>query len=206
MRSNTTLYHKKRESRSPDRRDRGIGLIVIILVLAFMAGVGLMLVTVTASGTRVAGNLRWQEEAYNAAETGFDAAWAVLENAFTVGGWTSFEGHYLKDPTGIDDPDLRHPESQQHYFRRLTDEELLNVFTDNSIDQTTNGVLFFREPYVLDSGGAMDPRFTYTAFLLDDEVGLNTTDATDVLLVCIGTAGEGNNLVTSRIEVMLAIE
>ena len=87
------------------KNEQGIGLIIVILVLSFLAAVGMALMTVTSSGNRVSGNMRWQEQAYNAAETGFDAAWALLENYFTVGGWSSFEGHYLTIPTGIDDPD-----------------------------------------------------------------------------------------------------
>jgi hypothetical protein len=37
-------------------------------------------------------------------------------------------------------------------------------------------------------------------------VGLNISDATDVLLVCIGTAGTGNNMVTARVEAVIGIE
>jgi len=196
----------KGSAHKTQKHEQGIGLIIVILVLSFLAAVGMALMTVTGSGTRVSGNLRWQEQAYNAAETGFDAAWALLENYFTVGGWSSFEGHYLTVPNGIDDPNITNPNSQQHYFRRLTDAELLYLFEQNGIDQTTNGVLFFKEPYILDASGGMDNRFTYTAFMIDDEVGLNTSDATDVLVVCIGTAGTGNNVVTARLEVMLAIE
>ncbi len=188
------------------RQEQGIGLIIVILVISFLAVVGMALMTITSSGNRVSGNLRWQEQAYNAAETGFDAAWALLENYFTVGGWSSFDGHYLTVPNGIDDPDIRNPNSQQNYFRRLTDEELLYLFQQNGIDQTTNGVLYFNEPYIQDASGNMDNRFTYTVFMIDDEVGLNTSDATDVLVVCVGTAGTGNNMVTARIEVVLAIE
>jgi hypothetical protein len=188
------------------KNEQGIGLIIVILVLSFLASVGMALMTVTSSGNRVSGNMRWQEQAYNAAETGFDAAWAMLENYFTVGGWSSFEGHYLTIPDGIDDPDIRNPNSQQNYFRRLTDEELIYLFEQNGIDETTNGVLFFKEPYILDQGGNMDNRFTYTVFMIDDEVAFNTSDATDVLVVCIGMAGPPNNEVTARIEVVLAIE
>lgn len=187
-------------------REKGIGLIIIILVLAFMASVGVALLMVTDIGKKVSGNIRWQEEAFNAAETGFDAAWALLENSFTAGGWTSFDGQYLNVPAGIDDPDITKPESQQHYFRRLTDREMLALFATNGIDQATTGVLFFQEPYILTAAGSLDPRYTYTVFLIDDEVGLNMTDATDVLLVCIGTAGTGNNMVTARVEAVIAIE
>jgi hypothetical protein len=192
--------------RSRYDRESGIGLIIVILVLAFLASVGIALLTTTDIGNRVSGNIRWQEEAFNAAETGFDAAWALLENSFTAGGWTSFDGQYLNQPAGIDDPDITKPQSQQYYFRRLTDRELLATFASNGIDQTTTGMLFYHEPYILDAGGSMDTRYTYTVFLIDDEVGLNITDATDVLLVCIGTAGTGNNMVTARVEAVIGIE
>lgn len=187
-------------------KQQGIGLIIIILVLAFMATVGVALMTVTDIGNKVSGNVRWQEEAFNAAETGFDAAWAQLEDLFSSGGWTSFDGLYLTEPTGIDDPTYAHPESLLYYFRRLTDAELFYTFEQNGIDQNTTGVLFFKEPYILTGGGDMDLRYTYTVFMVDDEKGLNTSDATDVLLVCIGTAGTGNNLITARIEALVAIE
>ncbi len=194
-----------RNTRSFDR-ENGIGLIIIILVLAFLASVGTALLTVTDIGKKVSGNIRWQEEAFNAAETGFDTAWAMLENAFTAGGWTSFDGQYLNVPAGIDDPDITKAVSQQYYFRRLTDRELLNVFVTNNIDQNTTGMLFYSEPYILTAGGSLDPLYTYTVFLIDDEVGMNLTDATDVLIVCIGTAGTGNNMVTARVEALIAIE
>lgn len=194
------------EHTSAQQRESGIGLIVVILVMAFLASVGLAVITVTGIGNTVSGNMRWQEEAFNAAETGFDAAWAQLENAFTTGAWTSFDGRNLALPEGIDDPDLTNTNSQLHYFRRLKDDELLDLFVTNGIDQNTNGVLFFREPYIQLPGGGMDTRYTYTVFLIDDEVGLPISDATDILLVCIGTAGTGNNVVTSRLEVLIAIE
>ena len=199
---------KMADTRNTSRSDRekGIGLIIVILVLAFLASVGTALLTVTDIGNKVAGNIRWQEEAFNAAETGFDAAWALLENSFTAGGWTSFDGQYLNQPVGIDDPDITKAESLQYYFRRLTDRELLAVFAANGINQTTTGMLYFHEPYILNAGGSMDTRYTYTVFLIDDEIGLNITDATDVLLVCIGTAGTGNNMVTARVEAVIGIE
>ena len=187
-------------------KQKGIGLIIIIMVLAFLATVGVALMTVTDVGNKVSGNVRWQEEAFNAAETGFDAAWAQLEDLFSSGGWTSFDGLYLTEPAGIDIPDYANPDSQLYYFRRLTDAELFNTFELNGIDQNTTGVLFFKEPYILTGGGDMDLRYTYTVFLVDDEKGLPTSDATDVLLVCIGTAGTGNNLITARIEAVVAIE
>jgi hypothetical protein len=195
-----------RDQDSQNNRERGIGLIIIIMVLAFMASIGVALLTITDMGNKVSGNLRWQEEAFNAAETGFDAAWAQLENAFTSGGWTTFDGYYLTEPVGIDNPDFSDPDSQLHYFRRRTDDEILYLFEQNGIDQNTTGILFYHEPYILAPDGSMDMQYTYTVFMIDDEEGMNTSDATDVLLVCIGTAGTGSNMVTARIEVMIAID
>ncbi len=189
------------------QHEKGIGLIIIIMVLAFLLVVGLAVVTTTGTGSRIAGNLRWQEEAFNAAEAGFDIAWGALDDMFSFGGgWTSFEGHYLQEPLGIDVPDINDPNSQAFYFRRLTDAALLYLFEQNSIDENTNGVLFYKQLYILTQEGSDDIRYTYTVFLIDDEVGMATSDPSDVLMVCIGTAGVGNTLTTARLEVLIAIE
>ncbi len=187
------------------RRERpgqeGSGLIVVILVMAFLVAIGIGLITITSTGSRVAGNIRSQHEAFNAAEAGFDAAWIAVENAFTDGSWASFDGHYLTEPTGIDLP------LDDQYFRKLTDQELLDL-----LDQDGNGspdygnVLFFKQEYIPAQGGGTDPRYTYTAFLIDDEAGSGIPDASDALLVCVGTAGTGRNMSTSRLEIVLAVE
>jgi hypothetical protein len=45
-----------------------------------------------------------------------------------------------------------------------------------------------------------------TCFLIDDEAAGGLPDASDVLLVCIGTAGTGNTMSTTRLEIELVIE
>jgi hypothetical protein len=182
-------------------QEKGSGLIVVILVMAFLVTVGLAVITVTGIGSRVAGNVRAQHNAFNAAEAGFDAAWIAVEDFFLDESWTSFDGHYLVDPNGIDIP------VDVNYFRKLTDQELLNLLDSNS-DGTPdyNNIIFFKQEFIPAQGGGTDPRYTYTAFLIDDERGAGTSDPSDALLVCIGTAGTGSTMTTSRIEVVLAIE
>jgi hypothetical protein len=182
-------------------QEKGSGLIVVILVMAFLVTVGIAVITVTGIGSRVAGNVRAQHNAFNAAEAGFDAAWIAVEDFFLDESWTSFDGHYLVDPSGIDIP------VDVNYFRKLTDQELLNLLDSNS-DGTPdyNNIIFFKQEFIPAQGGGTDPRYTYTAFLIDDERGAGTSDPGDALLVCIGTAGTGSTMTTSRIEVVLAIE
>ncbi len=181
--------------------EKGAGLIVVILVMAFLVSVGIALITVTGTGSRVAGNIRTQQEAFNAAEAGFDAAWIAVEDQFLNGAWTSFEGNTLVDPTGIDIP------LDVNYFRRLTDQEVFDLLdADGDGTPDYGNIVFFKQEYVPLSGGGTDPRYTYTAFLIDDEAGGGTPDPFDVLLVCIGTAGTGSSMTTSRIEVELAVQ
>lgn len=183
------------------RGENGSGLIVVILVMAFLVTVGIAVITVTGIGSRVAGNVRAQQQAFNAAEAGFDAAWLAVEDFFLAEAWTSFDGHYLVDPTGIDLP------LDDNYFRKLTDLELLSLLDagGDGIPDYDN-VIFFKQEFVPAQAGGTDPRYTYTAFLIDDERGGGGSDPIDALLVCIGTAGTGSTMTTSRIEVVLAIE
>lgn len=183
------------------RQERGAGIIVVILVMTFLLGIGLVLLTVTSTGSKVAGNIRTQQQAFNAAEAGFDSAWIAIENSFVSEVWTSFDGHYLTEPSGIDIP------ISDSYFRKLTDQELLNLI-DPEGDGTPNvaNVIFCRQIYVPAEGGGLNPRFTYTAFLIDDEAGGGTPDATDALLVCIGSVGTGRNMTSTRLEIELAVE
>ncbi len=179
----------------------GSGLIIVILVMAFMVTVGIALITVTGTGSRVAGNVRSQQEAFNAAEAGFDAAWVAVENQFLNGSWASFEGNTLVDPTGIDIP------LDVNYFRKLTDQQVFDLLdTDGNGTPDYGNIIFFKQEYVPLSGGGTDIRYTYTAFLIDDEAGGGTPDPLDALLVCIGTAGTGSSMTTSRIEVELAVQ
>lgn len=183
------------------RHKRGSGLIVVILVMTFLLGIGLVLLTVTSTGSKVAGNIRTQQQAFNAAEAGFDSAKIAIESSFSNEFWTSFDGHYLTEPAGIDDP------LSVLYFRRLTDPEILN-YIDPEGDGVPNvaNVIFCRQIYVPAEGGGLNPRFTFTAFLIDDEAGGGTPDATDVLLVCIGSVGTGSNMTTTRLEIEIEIE
>lgn len=181
--------------------EKGSGLIIVILVMAFLVTVGIAVITVTGVGSRVAGNLRTQHNAFNAAEAGFDTAWITIEDFFLDEAWTSFDGHYLVDPAGIDIP------QDVNFFRRLTDRELLDML-DPGGDGTADygNVIFYKQPFVPDQEGGTDPLYTYTAFLMDDDRGGGWSDPTDALLVCIGTAGTGSSMTTTRIEVKLAIE
>jgi len=183
------------------RGENGSGLIVVILVMAFLVTVGIAVITVTGIGSRVAGNVRAQQQAFNVAEAGFDAAWLAVEDFFLAEAWTSFDGHYLVDPAGIDLP------LDDNYFRKLTDLELLSLLDagGDGIPDYDN-VIFFKQEFVPAQAGGTDPRYTYTAFLIDDERGGGGSDPIDALLVCIGTAGTGSTMTTSRIEVVLAIE
>ena len=195
---NTFRFLKKQRDPGPEK---GSGLIVVILVMAFLVTVGIAVITVTGVGSRVAGNIRSQHNAFNAAEAGFDAAWIAIEDSFLEEAWTSFDGHYLVDPNGIDIP------LDVNYFRKLTDLELLNLLDSND-DGTPDysNIIFFKQEFIPAQGGGTDPRYTYTTFLIDDERGGGTSDPGDALLVCIGTAGTGTTMTTSRIEVVLAVE
>lgn len=183
------------------KHEKGIGLIVVILVLAFMLTVGIVLVTITSTGTKITGNIRWQEQAFNAAEAGFDSAYLAVEDAFLGKSWTSFDGHYLKDPTGID------LAIDDNFFRKKTDTEILDML-DPSGDGNPDydNVIFYKTPFIPDGAGGFDPRYTYTVFLIDDEAGGGTPDPGDALLVCIGVVQLGDSLITTRVEIELVIE
>lgn len=197
-----------KENRQNRKQRKGVALIIVIVVLAFLLSVGLMLITVTSTGKKISGNVRAQGEAFNAAEAGFDTGWIAIEESFANNEWTSFEGHYLSHwingPEGIDLP------THDNYFRKLTDVQLLNLL-DSSGDGTADypNVIFYKQPYVQGENG-LDPRYTYTAFLIDDEAGVldqgGASDPSDALLVCIGTAGTGNDMNTVRLEIGLAVE
>ncbi len=118
-------------------------MIVVILVMAFLVTVGIAVITVTGIGSRVAGNVRAQLQAFNVAEAGFDAAWIAVEDFFLDETWTSFDGHYLVDPAGIDLP------MDDNYFRKLTDRELLNLLDSND-DGTPdyNNIIFFKQEFI----------------------------------------------------------
>lgn len=177
-------------------------MIVLVIVTAFLLAVGILVLYVTGTGPQVAGNLRLQEQAFNAAEAGFDNAWSALESYFIASGWENFDGHYVTQPTGIDLP------ADVNYFRKKTDQELLTMLDqDGDGNADDPNVVFYRIPYVLNPSGGLDPRYTYTAFLIDDEAGGGTPDAYDTLLICIGTVQiQGRIIATSRLEIGLATQ
>jgi len=181
--------------------EKGMGLIVVIMVLAFLQIIGFTLLMVTGTGSKVAGNVRTQQMAYNAAEAGFDVGWTTIEESFAEGDWNAFDGHYLTEPTGIDDP------QSDNYFRKLTDLELLEL-----IDPDEDGmpdisyVVFCRQPYIKIGGSEYKTTHTYTVFLIDDEAGSGTPDPSDALLVCIGCVGTGSKMTTTRLEIELAFQ
>ncbi len=184
-------------------KDRGSGLIVLVIVTAFLLAVGLLLLYVTGAGPEVAGNLRFQQQAFNAAEAGFDNAWSALEGYFIAAGWENFDGHYLTQPTGID------LTTHENFYRKKTDEEIFTML-DPGNDGTADdpNVIFYKEPFVLNPSGGLDTRYTYTAFLIDDEVGYpDLPDAYDAVLVCIGTVQvQGRIIASSRLEIELATQ
>lgn len=196
MRKISELIRQKKTA-----KPKGSGLIVVILVMAFLVSVGVALITVTSIGSRVTGNVRSQQEAFNAAEAGFDMAWIAIEDFFLNHAWTSFDGRYLTEPTGIDLP------LDANYFRYMTDQDLLNALDQNGDGNPDySNVIFYKVEYVPASGGGTDPRYTYTAFLIDDEAAGGIPNHGDALLVCIGTAGTGQRMSTSRLEILLAVE
>ena len=182
------------------RKNKGSALIIAILMIAFLASAGILLILVTTTGPKVASNIRLQEEAFNAAEAGFDAAWAVIENFYETEQWANFDGHYLttdKDGNNIDTPWIN-SEENPYYFRRLSDEELLDALQGLQPEPTTPGLIFNKQTFI--QGNEV---YTYTVFLINDEAGSGTSDPTDALLVCIGT-GPGNT--TKRLEIEIYVE
>ena len=196
-------------------RPAGSGMMVVILVLAFMLTVGVAVLAITTSGPKVSASMRYQEEAFNAAEAGFDAARMTIDDFFGNGQWTNFTSHYLSGLTanGIEMPfiggNLETP--NPGYFRRLTDEQILNLIDNNHDgipDSAAQGQLvFFEQPFVYGPDGTLDQRYRYTVFLIDDEAGTGAaTDPTDTLMVCIGVVRSGQAvsdriLATCRLEI-----
>ncbi|MFQ6083328.1 MAG: pilus assembly PilX N-terminal domain-containing protein [Candidatus Aminicenantia bacterium] len=178
----------------------GSALIIALLMVAFLSSVGVLLLLVTGTGPKVAGNVALQGRAFNAAEAGFDAAWAQVEGNFEQDTWVDFDNHYLTEPTGIDLP------SDDNYFRKLTDLEILNLIDpDGDGNPDVANVIFFRQAYIPDSDSpdGMNHDYTYTVFLIDDEAGSGTADPLDALLVCIGTSPLNT---TKRLEIEVFIE
>jgi len=161
----------------PGSRERGSGLIVVIMIVAFMLAVGMLLLAVTGTSPKVSDSMRLQGLAFDAAEAGFNAAWAELNDRFSSGVMMSFAGQYrttFNGAEGLDDPTL--PNS---YFRGLTDQQIVDDFVTyppNPLD-----TFFISAPL------ATDPRCSYTVFLINDEAP-NTIpiNDNDCILLCIG--------------------
>jgi hypothetical protein len=191
------------------RRQRpGSSLIVIILIVVFLAGVGIPLLTLTRMGNTIAGSSRTHEEAFNAAEAGFESARLLIEDWFASGTWGGFTGHYLVQPTGIDRPKATGGSPNPQYFRRLTDRELLEAFdTDGDGTPNVSNLIAFNQTFAVDGRGETIARVTFTVFLIDDEAGSAATDPSDALLVAIGTVRAGNRILDSvRLEILLGIQ
>ena len=193
-------FQKINDKLPASKHEKGMALIIVVIVLAFLQVIGLVLLQVTGTGPKVAGNIRTQQQAYNASEAGFEVAWSNIEEYFGLGEWAHFDGHYVIEPAGIDDP------QSDNYFRKLSDIELLNLI-DPDWDGTSDleNVIFCRQTYVQTEGGP-DNRYRYTAFLIDDEAGGGVADHTDAILVCIGSVELGNTITTTRLEIELVIE
>lgn len=173
-----------------NRRERGSGLIVVIMVVAFMLAVGMLLLTVTGTSPKASDSLRLQGLAFDAAEAGFNAAWAELNDGFNGGLYSSFAGQYrstFNGVAGLDDPTL--PNS---YFRGLTDEQIFQDCIDNP-DPTT--IIFNAQPL------ATDPRCAYTVFLINDEApNTISPNDNDCILLCIG---RGPRNTYKRLEILI---
>jgi hypothetical protein len=183
--------------------ERGSSLIVVIIVIAFMLAVGVAILTLTGTGSKVSGSVRSQEEAFNTAEAGFDAARIVIENNFFDGTWTNLPDNCLQTPTGIDLP------FDAAYFRKKTDAELVAAGSGVPLPTATNGVIFKDQPFIRNASGD-DLTRTYTVFLIDDEADTANgavPDPSDALVVCIGVVRAGNRiLATSRLEILIGIQ
>ena len=187
------------------KHERGAGLFIVIIISAGLAAIGITLVALTSMGPKLSGGLRSQEEAFNAAEAGFEAARTAIENNLSLGTWPNFAGRYLVQPTGIDVP-LISGAANAAYFRRKTDAELLASFDTNG-DGTPEvaNLLLFNQTFALNELGQTDTRLTATAFLINKQAGGGTNDPTSALLVVIGAVRAGSQiLATARLEIDLS--
>jgi hypothetical protein len=188
-------------------RERGAGLFIVILIAAGLAAIGITLVSLTAMGPRLSGGLRSQEEAFNAAEAGFESARATIENFLSLGSWPNFSGRYLVQPTGIDLP-LISGAVNPAYFRNQTDQELLASFDTNGdgMPDVAN-LLFFNQTFALNEAGQTDVRLCATAFLINAQAGGGASDTNSALLVVIGVVRAGTRiLATSRLEIEISCQ
>ncbi len=189
-------------------RERGSTLVIVLLVCALLAGIGIPLLTLTNMSPKISGGMRFHEQAFNAAEAGAEAARLFIEGMMDDGFWEDFTGHYVTNPAGIDLPQAAGGGPNAMYFRRLTDGELLHwLDQDGDGAPDVSHVLFFHQTFASDVHGALDPRFVYTAFLIDDEAGAAVQDPSDAILVVIGCVRVGTKIADSvRLEIELAFE
>jgi hypothetical protein len=175
-----------------NRQERGSGLIVIIMIVAFMLAVGMLLLTVTGTSPKVSDSMRLQDMAFDAAEAGFNAAWAALNNVFLSGSeaYKSFFDHYrtqYQGNVGLDDP------QSPYYFRALTDAQIVADIANDPTNAIFNSVVL-----------ATDPRCTYTVFLINDEApGTIAANDNDCIMVCIG---RGPRNTYKRLEILIEAE
>jgi len=159
------------------------------MIVAFMLAVGMLLLTVTGTSPKAADSLRLQGMAFDAAESGFNAAWSILNDNFLNKIYSSFGGQYRTTyggAPGLDDP------ASPNYFRSLTDAQLVaDVHNDPA------NALFDSQPMPTDN------RCQYTVFLINDEApGTISGDDNDCILVCIG---RGPRNTYKRLEVVLEV-
>jgi hypothetical protein len=189
------------------QHERGAGLFIVILISAGLAAIGITLVSLTSMGPKLSGGMRSQEEAFNAAEAGFESARLMIDNYLSMGSWGNFTGRYLSQPTGIDIP-LISGAKNPLYFRNLTDAELLASFDTNG-DGTAEvaPLLFFNQTFALNESGQTDVRLCATAFLINKQAGAGIPDPNSALLVVIGVVRAGSRiLATTRLEVELTCQ
>ena len=176
--------------------ERGSGLIVVILIIAFMLAVGVAVLSITGMAPKVSGSVRDQEEAFNAAEAGFEAARMLVERSLLEGTWANLGDNCLILPHGIEQP------FDAAYFRRQSDVTLVGELSEG-----TAGVLYKDHPFLKTADGSDDMTRTFTVFLVEDDVGAPVPDPNDVMMVCIGVIRAGNRvLATSRLEVVIGLQ
>jgi len=177
-------------------RERGATLIVVILVIAFMLAVGVAVLTMSGLSSKVSGSVRDQEEAFNSAEAGFEAARMAVEQSLLGGTWANLGDNCLTTPAGIEIP------IDAAYYRRQTDLALVQMVAEG-----TPGVLFKDHAFLKTAAGDDDLTRTFTVFLIEDDAGAAVPDPNDVMMVCIGVVRAGNRvLATSRIEVLIGLD
>jgi Tfp pilus assembly protein PilX len=160
-----------------------------------MLAVGVALLVITGIAPKVSTSVRTQEQAFNAAEAGFEAARITLENNLLSGTWNSLTGNCLRTPTGIDTPILS-GSPNSGYFRRLSDVSLIQTLSAG-----TTGVIYYNQPFIQTGSGTYDTTRTYTVFLIDQ--GLTS----DALMVCIGIVWAGKQvLASSRLEIDIGLQ